>query len=458
MNRIGLTKNLWLDEYIPKELYLKFEKKPHILIGLIDRRLVMADQLLRDKFGSVTINNWWNGGNRNWSGIRTPDSPVYSQTSQHCFDKKTKILTNKGWFSIDDEIDDSVKVVTLNPENSKIELKDVFSKSYFKFKGDLFGIKTKHIDSLTTPNHRNYCTINNKKHKYKFESSENIYSRRRFFKRSGISTLIEEKLTDLEYLAIATVCDGSIGRNSITFHLSKKRKINKLKEKFDSSGYSYKIYKDINKDNTYYFTTKSDFKNDIVDLIGKNKSLNFCYNITNKAKDIINTYTFYDGHTPTREGDKYSVISSINEDNINILSYLCVLAGMSQTIATYPLKDFYGQTDIETSIFNLYITNYSSTRVNKDRYYKRSYDGYVWCLNNENTTLFVQRNGKVFISGNSWGRASDKIFTNATAHEVREYIKGMYEELGITCIEENVTWVHSDVRWTRSNELLIVYP
>jgi hypothetical protein len=95
MNRIGLTKNLWLDEYIPKELYLKFEKKPHILIGLLDRRLVIADQLLRDKFGSVTINNWWNGGNRNWSGIRTPDSSYYSQTSQHSWGRGSdKIFTN----------------------------------------------------------------------------------------------------------------------------------------------------------------------------------------------------------------------------------------------------------------------------------------------------------------------------------------------------------------------------
>ncbi|HSH50934.1 MAG TPA: hypothetical protein VK982_04340, partial [Bacteroidales bacterium] len=61
-------------------------------------------------------------------------------------------------------------------------------------------------------------------------------------------------------------------------------------------------------------------------------------------------------------------------------------------------------------------------------------------------------------SQHTWGRASDKIFKDATAQEVREYIKGMYEELSITCIEENVSWVHSDVRWTRSTDLLIVYP
>jgi len=85
MSRIQLTKNLFLDEYIPSALYRKLEKKPHILIGLLDRRLIESDQKLRDKFGPVTINSWWHGGDRNWSGIRTPDSSYYSPTSQHPF-------------------------------------------------------------------------------------------------------------------------------------------------------------------------------------------------------------------------------------------------------------------------------------------------------------------------------------------------------------------------------------
>ena len=33
--------------------------------------------------GAMTINNWSYGGNRNWSGYRTPDSPYYSIHSMH---------------------------------------------------------------------------------------------------------------------------------------------------------------------------------------------------------------------------------------------------------------------------------------------------------------------------------------------------------------------------------------
>jgi len=85
MARISLTNNLFLDEYIPEALYRKYERRPHILLGLLDVRLIRADQQLRDKFGPVTINNWRDGGPRNWSGIRTPDSSYFSPTSQHDF-------------------------------------------------------------------------------------------------------------------------------------------------------------------------------------------------------------------------------------------------------------------------------------------------------------------------------------------------------------------------------------
>ena len=85
MARIKLSENFYLDEYIPKDLYNKYIHKPHILIGLIDERLIKADQALRDKFGPVNINTWYNGGNRHWSGLRTPESSYYTPASQHTY-------------------------------------------------------------------------------------------------------------------------------------------------------------------------------------------------------------------------------------------------------------------------------------------------------------------------------------------------------------------------------------
>lgn len=95
MERIKLSSNFYLDEYIPEGLYRELENKTHILIGLVDKRLIAADQKLRKVFGPITINNWATGGNRNWSGIRTHDSPYYSRTSQHSWGRASdKIFSN----------------------------------------------------------------------------------------------------------------------------------------------------------------------------------------------------------------------------------------------------------------------------------------------------------------------------------------------------------------------------
>jgi len=60
-------------------------------MGLLDRDMILIDQFLRERFGTVIINSWKDNNNevdaddRNWSGIRTGDSPYYSYWSQHSF-------------------------------------------------------------------------------------------------------------------------------------------------------------------------------------------------------------------------------------------------------------------------------------------------------------------------------------------------------------------------------------
>ena len=93
MKTYRVAKNLWLHEYIPEELYKKFcDKKPHYLIGLIDRRLILVDQFLRERFGPVIINNWHIGGDREWSGIRVDGGEDYSFFSQHSYGRASDKL------------------------------------------------------------------------------------------------------------------------------------------------------------------------------------------------------------------------------------------------------------------------------------------------------------------------------------------------------------------------------
>lgn len=78
-----------LQEYVPRHIFNKWGETAW---EFIDERLLRMDDLLREKFGPITINNWHVGGDREWSGLRTPGSPFYSPTSQHSFGRASDKL------------------------------------------------------------------------------------------------------------------------------------------------------------------------------------------------------------------------------------------------------------------------------------------------------------------------------------------------------------------------------
>lgn len=71
----------------PEEFFdpVTFHKIKHRPWEMIDDRLVISCDQLREKFGPITINNWHSGGTREWSGLRVERSPYFSPTSQHSF-------------------------------------------------------------------------------------------------------------------------------------------------------------------------------------------------------------------------------------------------------------------------------------------------------------------------------------------------------------------------------------
>jgi len=81
-------------ELVPKHIFNKYKEKAW---KFMDPRLIKMIDLLKEDFpsGSITINNYHWNGNRNWSGLRTPDSPYYRETSQHSFGRAVDCLFTK---------------------------------------------------------------------------------------------------------------------------------------------------------------------------------------------------------------------------------------------------------------------------------------------------------------------------------------------------------------------------
>ena len=78
------SKYFKIHELVPKKMYEEYGEKAW---RYVDVRLIESIDKLKEHFnlGTMTINNYYWGGNREWSGIRTPNSPNYRYGSQHSY-------------------------------------------------------------------------------------------------------------------------------------------------------------------------------------------------------------------------------------------------------------------------------------------------------------------------------------------------------------------------------------
>ncbi|MFK5855768.1 MAG: hypothetical protein QM503_06530 [Bacteroidota bacterium] len=99
MQRIRLTQNLWLDEFVAPEIYQRFQGNSLIFVNPLLPKIV---QSLRNYFGCVIINNWSQQGKVSASefldfgetkklqyftksGVRSPQCNIGASYSQHKF-------------------------------------------------------------------------------------------------------------------------------------------------------------------------------------------------------------------------------------------------------------------------------------------------------------------------------------------------------------------------------------
>lgn len=96
-------KHFAIHELVPPKV---FEDRGEKAWELLDDRLLHMIDNLRREFGPATINNYYWGGERDWSGLRTPESPWYSPYSQHTFGRAADLLFKE---ATADEVRDAIK-------------------------------------------------------------------------------------------------------------------------------------------------------------------------------------------------------------------------------------------------------------------------------------------------------------------------------------------------------------
>lgn len=95
-------------EFVDRATYEKYGERS---LMFMDQRIVWAVDQIREALDTgIIINDWKWGGNYEWSGLRTKESPWYNPYSQHSFGRALDI-------KVKDMDAEEVREVLMNAQN-----------------------------------------------------------------------------------------------------------------------------------------------------------------------------------------------------------------------------------------------------------------------------------------------------------------------------------------------------
>ena len=127
MSELYKCRHFSIRELVPPHVY---EERGQKAWELLDDRLLITIDALRDEYGPITINDYYLPHcRRKWSGLRTPEYAKYRPYSQHSFGRAGDMLF-KDW-----------------PDVSKIRRNILANPEKFPFIGAMeLGVSWLHID------------------------------------------------------------------------------------------------------------------------------------------------------------------------------------------------------------------------------------------------------------------------------------------------------------------------
>jgi ribonucleotide reductase beta subunit family protein with ferritin-like domain len=330
--------------------------------------------------------------------------------ARECFDDKTEVLTDSGWKLFKD-LGKKDLVAQMDIEDRKISFSsptDYIEKDYF---GEMHLYENKRTSICVTPNHRiTLINPHTKKLSIK-ESSSGTWERNYLYPVSGLVSG-DKKLSSLEKLLIAISADGTVRalcpsyiedssrQNDMTvdFHLTKKRKIDRLKKllldvglkpnqrpKKDSEGYIFS------------FSIKGLIDRDTLFNIKNLGFIDVSSYDTSKADDFIEELIFWDGN---HSGQK--LWYSTNIDAVNKVQSVAVVSSYGSTIGINRSgSDNVIILNKKVKSKDCFVVSFTK-EANRTYPHRKliSYNGKVYCVTMPNGTVVTRRLGKVSIQGN----------------------------------------------------------
>jgi len=338
---------------------------------------------------------------------------------QHCVSLDTKILTENGWKTYN-SLSLKEKVATFNLKKGIIEYQYPINKYKYNYKGKMINFihdKWMKINILVTPQHRMILNrsykelkpcvkfadqITSQKILLNIQSERWKYPIKHTFKNKYWAELIGFIIGDGHYARgrknnLAIGISQKEGRNTKDYL---PQLIKKCKLYYTVSGKDRKTFRIswTHEENTKFLNW---MKKNV-----PNKKLNrlLVSLPSEQLKKIYKGLIQSDGHWYT---NTLQVFGQKDYKTIELFEELCLKLGKKFSTES---GNFGAGFRPNNEFYRVSICNKRVTKIRKTNIKQVNYKGIVWCPETPNGTWIAKRDGKAFITGNSFQKITDKVF------------------------------------------------
>lgn len=348
-----------------------------------------------------------------------------------CFDEQTEVLTDEGWKFWRD-VKETDLLATSDTHGGTLYFEKPLHILKYKYVGELFGFKGRYVDYLVTPNHNMWCKYYHGSRAFGLKPAAEVHGKRFVVKAFGLKSnqssseifklgVREFNWDDFAEFVGWWVTEGCVGSNkcsvliyqSSTANPEKLKRIEVLAEKLKLNWTPYKasgVKAGIcvnDKELANYF------KNYGEHCILKRIPREFIKGNLSGLTRLVDAMLLGDGSTQQYKTSIPGLFRTTERlcttslQLANDFQEACIRLGRTSFL-NQDAEDW--KKYKENPHFHLAYNVSSSTcrmrlQVDGDRnlggFYKQAYNGYVYCAEMPSGLLYVRRNGKPMLSGNS---------------------------------------------------------
>lgn len=331
----------------------------------------------------------------------------------YCVDSSTEALTRRGWLS-ESEITTDDKILSYDGKN--MVWSDIHSIFRDEYQGNMFKMDSRGIDALMTPGHKIVTDKGLVKIEHLLESDK--------IKIIGdkIETHCTKTMSDSMVELIGwIVTEGNFQPNKkiVTIYQNEGKYADRIRSCLSNLDFEYSEKKSIKSENIS-FSIKRKHWNDIIALIpNKNLTMDLILSLTSDQQHmLIETMIDADGH---RNGllKRYT---QKDKTHMDLFQALCALNGQKMNIhfvenkmsfgkpVSYYTANIFSQRGNQTngSCINLHGgKNKGKKHPGQGKQFHPNfptvqYKGTVWCPETDYGSFFARRNGKAYLTGNTY--------------------------------------------------------